>query len=110
MLWSFVPQEMHHWWEPIIGDIHKSHDECTIKNPMSFVWDMTQLHKHLTIPAEELQLGELAETLDCELHPINQCPWGCTEHVHECGTFPLDIAMAHFVGGQVTTCECFKDC
>ena len=42
------------------------------------------------------KIGDLKDACNKVLFPDVLCPWGCTEFIHEFGSFPIDFFNAYF--------------
>ena len=107
-LWSYIPYKWRPWWVVQICQMDERYVHCSVESPSSYVSEMTDSHAKLTVPAEELKLGDMMKALNSHLLPIVRCPWGCTDYAHKCGSFSLDIVISHYIGGTIKTHESYQ--
>ena len=89
-VWKFIPITWRHWWLPVINQI-PSFNNVSANHPPTIFIDKSETLSIWNKSLESGKIGDLKNACNKVLFPNVLCPWGCTEFIQECGSFPVDV-------------------
>ena len=106
VMWKMLVQEWRSWWKDAVEGIGYTND---ILNEPVRIDDMSDGRKKCVDVLSPGNLGRVGwkefkkVVEDTLILPIVRCPFGCSEYVHRCGTFPFDVFVQQFVDHDLLT-------